>query len=70
MEGTEGLNSSVESIERPMWHYIYSNNELPGHPVIFECDAFDIIKADDLYEERLGIRPERENHIGCSIVKI
>jgi len=58
-----------ESIEKPKWHYIYSNNELAGHPVIFECDADDISQADALYEAKIGRTPNKQNHIGCSIVK-
>jgi hypothetical protein len=69
MEGIENLNN-IENIEKPMWHYTYSNNELSGHPVVFECEADDIVEADDLYEKKLGIRPDRGSHIGCSIIKI
>jgi hypothetical protein len=68
MEHMEGTNQP-ENTEKPTWHYTYSNNELPGHPVVFECDAESIIEADNLFEQKLGITPERNNHIGCSIVK-
>jgi hypothetical protein len=68
MSSPEGLN--FESIERPRWHYTYTNNEMSGHPVVFECDAFDILEADSLFEERIGKAPDKENHISCSIVKI
>ena len=68
MLSLEGLN--FESMETPKWRYIYSNNEMSGHPVVFECEAFDILEADSLFEERIGKAPDKENHISCSIVKI
>jgi len=68
MSSPEGLN--FESMETPKWHYFYSNNEMSGHPVVFECEAFDILEADKLFEERIGKAPDKENHISCSMVKI
>ena len=68
MSSPEGLN--FENIEKPKWQYIYSNNEMSGHPVVFECEAFDILEADRLFEERIGKAPDKENHISCSMVKI
>lgn len=69
--GMEAIgNFNKENTEKPKWHYTYVNNELSGHPVVFECDAESISEADSLYEEKLGIKPEKSNHIGCSIVKL
>lgn len=65
MRSPEGFN---ENIEKPKWHYIYSNNEIAGHPVVFECDAEDISEADSKYEEKIGKKPDKE-YIGCSVVK-
>lgn len=62
-------NSGFENIERPAWHYFYFNNEISGHPVIFECDASDALEADRLYEEKIGRKPEKGGHIGCSAIK-
>ena len=68
MLSPEGLN--FENAEKPKWHYIYSNNEMAGHPVVFECDALDILEADKLFEEKIGKTPDKQNHISCSILKI
>lgn len=35
--------------------------------VIFECDARNIIEADELYKKATGQNPECQNYIGCSI---
>jgi hypothetical protein len=59
-----------ENTERLKFHYVYCNNEISGRPIVFECDAFDILEADDLYEKALGVKPERQNHIGCSVIKL
>ena len=67
MEGAGEFN--IENIEKPSWHFTYVNNELSGHPVIFECDAETISEADEMYEQILGLKPEKQNHIGCSIIK-
>ncbi len=61
---------NLESMEQPKWHYTYTNNEMSGHPVVFECDAFDILEADKLFEERIGKVPDKENHISCGVIKI
>jgi hypothetical protein len=66
MVSPEGF--SIENIEKPKWHYVYSNNEIPGHPVVFECDAENPAKADGLYEEKIGKKPDKE-YIACSVVK-
>jgi hypothetical protein len=68
MEGIDNLN--IESLERPTFHFSYYNRDLEGRPVIFECDAPDVVTADNLYEQELHIRPEKGDHIGCSVVKI
>lgn len=67
MKGFEGFTN--ENVEKLKFHFSYANNELPGHPVIFECDADDIAQADVLYEQKIGKKPEKESYIGCSIVK-
>lgn len=58
-----------ESIEKPKWHYTYNNTDISGHPIIFECDANDILEADKKYEEKVGRAPDKQNHISCSIIK-
>jgi hypothetical protein len=68
--GMENMpNISLENIEKPTWHFTYYNNEISGHPVVFECDADDIAKADDLYELKIGKRPDKGNYIGYSAIK-
>lgn len=58
-----------ESMENPLWHYTYTNNDISDRPKIFECDADNIEEADRQYAEKMGINPDRQNHIGCSFVK-
>lgn len=53
----------------PTNHYTYVDYGAPDHPVIFECDAMDILEADEKFKEKLKKIPERENNIGCSVVK-
>jgi hypothetical protein len=69
MRDYEEFKPFDEGMEKPEWHFTYSNNDLPEHPVVFECDADDILKADDMFELELGIKPEKTNHIGCSVIK-
>lgn len=64
----EGLKFS-DNIEKPKWHYVYSNNEISGRPVVFQCDAEDISEADRKFEEKIGKAPDKLNHIGCSAIK-
>jgi hypothetical protein len=71
MEGMERMdNLNIEKGEKRMFHFFYYNRDLEGRPVIFECDAPDAVTADNLYEQELHIRPEKGDHIGCSVVKI
>lgn len=46
--------------------YIYRDNSSGGR-VVFECTATDILAADAQYHEATGQRPEKQNHIGCSV---
>jgi hypothetical protein len=66
MRSPEGF--SQENIEKPKWHYTYSNNGIDGHPVVFECDAENVTDADEKYEQKIGVKPQKE-YISCSAVK-
>lgn len=66
MRSPEGF--SQENIEKYKFHFSYANNEMPGHPVIFECDADNIFAADILFEQTIGKKPEKDSYIACSIV--
>lgn len=59
-----------ENTEMPRWRYTYTNNEMEGHPVVFECEASDVVEADALFEAKIGKAPDKENHISCSAIKI
>jgi hypothetical protein len=67
MKSFEGLNT--ESVEVPKHQYVYVNTELPGRPVVFRCNADSQERADELFEAQMGKRPDKENHIGCSVVE-
>ena len=60
---------AVENLEKPIFHFVYVDNSKLERPVVFECDADNITVADELYEEKIGEKPERQNHIGCSLVR-
>jgi hypothetical protein len=64
----EGLNFNEGSIERQKYHFVYTNIDISDHPVIFECDAFDMKEADKLYEEKVGKRPDKGGSIALSII--
>lgn len=61
-------NSNPENKERPKWHYVYTNNEISDHPVVFECEAYDMAEADSEYEKKIGIKPGRGGPISLSIL--
>jgi hypothetical protein len=70
MEGINNPSFDEAGIEKFKYHFFYANKEIPGHPVIFDCKANTISEADALYEKKIGKVPEKQNHIGCSIVKL
>ncbi len=69
MSEYEGDIFVPENTERLYFHYVYYNNEISGRPVIFECDASSVLEADDLYEKAIGVKPEKDGHIGCTTIK-
>jgi hypothetical protein len=70
MNEAPNLNpEGAENAEKLLWRYTYVDHSKDNHPVIFECVTHDISDADLQYEQRFGVKPERQNHIGCSIVK-
>ena len=44
----EGFNFK-EGLERPKYHYTYTDNKILGHPIIFQCDANDDVVAQELF---------------------
>jgi len=44
------------------------NND--NQKVVFECITEDISEADKMYEEKFGIKPEKQANIACSIKKL
>lgn len=66
--GFETINQDTENIENIKYHYVYTNVDIPGRPVIFDCDASDLAEANDLYEKKLGIKPALNESIGLSII--
>jgi len=36
-------------------------------PVIFECEAENILEADALYEKATGQKASKQGHVGCEI---
>jgi hypothetical protein len=72
MEGLEDLNlnkpESNESVEKlKKQHYLFTNNDISDHPVVFDCFAESDSDAEKQYQQRMG--KGRENtYIGMSIV--
>ena len=61
---------SLENLEKPKYHYTYTDSNVLGHPNIFECDADDDIEAREKFytfvqESGLDIR---ESDISCSTI--
>lgn len=50
--------------------FTYVDNSKVERPVIFSCIAEDILTADAKYEAETGEKPDRQNHVGCSVVKV
>lgn len=48
--------------------YIYKDNSngWKNAPIVFECDAKSVSEADALYEQKFGIKPEKQKHIGVN----
>ena len=65
---TEGFDE--ENIEEQKWHFFYFNNEISDHPIILECIARSQAEADSIYTEKIGKRPSKDDHIGCTTIKI
>ena len=45
--------------------YVYTDNSQTEKPVVFICEAGDILEADKLYKETIGLDPVKQSHIGC-----
>jgi hypothetical protein len=56
--------------EKRMNKYTYRDNSKPEKPIIFLCVASDILEADKLYEEKIGIDPAKQCFVGCVPEKI
>ena len=57
-----------ELAEKKMHKYIYSSHQDKG--AIFECDAYDIMEADELYKKATGQDPKKQNDVYCEIKNI
>jgi len=69
MEMENPFLNNQENNERLKFHYSFTNNDVSGHPVIFECEADNPEQAFDLFEERFGKQPNNEDHIGWSSIE-
>ena len=65
----EHQKHKIEHRGKESYKYTYRDNSAGGK-VIFECIAKNILEADQMYEEKTGKNPEKQNYIGCSIEKI
>ena len=59
---------SKEKLNENLRKFIYQDNH-DNRKIIFECLAENINEADKLYEEKTGIKPEKQSHIACEIKK-
>lgn len=67
--GIENLqNFQTEGVEKEKWHFVYTNNDLEGHPVVFDCLAAEAVEADALFEAKFCKKPALDGHIGRSII--
>lgn len=50
-------------------HFTYVNY-LKNREVIFECEAKNILEADELYKKAIGKDPAKQSDVGCTVEKI
>ena len=73
----DNLNPFDEGVEKEPTkrHYLFTNNDLPGHPTIFECyvevgtknsEQMDA-EAEAAYRDKIGVE-RNSGYIGISIV--
>jgi hypothetical protein len=55
------------SAEKARKKFIYIDHSEVTPQVVFECEAFDIAEADELYGEETGRDVSKEPYIGCAI---
>lgn len=63
-------NLSSENIERSIRRYSYCNIDIPGRPLIFECEANSQEEADNLFIKKFGKDPKEEPHISRGSVSV
>lgn len=51
----------LEPIKKKKYTYIDHNQ---GDKVVFECEAKDILEADELYKKATGKNPEKQGYVG------
>lgn len=68
-ENYDKFEKNLKEYQKRLKKYIYRDNSTGGR-VVFECTATDILKADKLYEKKMGKNPEKQPYIGCSIENI
>jgi len=49
-------------------HFTYFNY-LKKRELIFECDAKNILEADELYKKETGEDPAKQSNVGCTVGK-
>lgn len=59
---TEKVDFNPEGPRR----YVYRSYR-HDRAVVFECEAANIIEADERYEAKFGRHPKHEKNIGCTI---
>lgn len=55
MEGEPKFTDFNEAgIEKPKFHYAYTDNSQKTHPIIFSCEANDVTEANLKFKDEFG----------------
>ena len=68
MEATLSPQQHIESAP-PTCKFIYKDHFRNDH-IVFECEAPDILVADELYRKETGLDPLCQAHVGCCMIKL
>ncbi|MDD5043395.1 MAG: hypothetical protein PHD51_01850 [Patescibacteria group bacterium] len=63
----ENINSSPEQ-KKELRRYVYTDHKI--EKVIFECEAGDILEADELYKKATGNDSSKQAYVGIQILEI
>lgn len=67
-DNLDNLNPFDEGIEKePRRHYLFTNNDISDHPVIFDCYAETDEEAEAEYKQKMG-KDRDGGYIGISVV--